>query len=194
MPISYTNRKGQKYFLHKRKDKAGKIRYHCSLKSEGDLATAVPEGFEIYEHPSGKVYCRRIPRQIIRSEEKAAIEYNLKLYTDLDSFLIDVTKNMIVVYTPNVELDDFDQILVGLSRGLSADNRQEKSRYVDYEAAMRFVLVGKKERAFVAQRFCYLGSIDDWIDISEPGKLVDLARVYLPHLGKDSYFDLHLYS
>jgi hypothetical protein len=83
--------------------------------------------------------------------------------------------------------------LVGLSRGLSVENRQSFSRYVDYEAAMRFVLVDKKARTFVAQRFCYLGSIDDWIDISEPGKLADLARTYLPHLGKDSYFDLSLY-
>ncbi len=58
---------------------------------------------------------------------------------------------------------------------------------------MRFVLVDKEKRTFVAQRFCYLGSVDDWIDISEAGKLCDLACAYLPHLGKDSYFDLYLY-
>ena len=79
LTITYTNRRGQKYFLHKREDKSGKMRYHFSLDSSGELAKDVPEGFEVYEHPNGKVYCRRIPPQIIKAEERLQMEKKKRL-------------------------------------------------------------------------------------------------------------------
>jgi hypothetical protein len=35
---------------------------------------------------------------------------------------------------------------------------------------MQFILDDKEERLFTAQRYCFRGSIDDWIDI-DYGKL-----------------------
>jgi len=41
----------------------------------------------------------------------------------------------------------------------------------------------------VAQRYCFRGAVDDWIDIGH-GPLAPLVKTYVKHLGKESYFDL----
>ncbi len=63
--------------------------------------------------------------------------------------------------------------------------------FVDAQAMLRFVLIDEKERKFSVQRYCFLGSIDDWIDLGESGSLKNLVKTYVKHLGKDSYYELH---
>jgi len=55
---------------------------------------------------------------------------------------------------------------------------------------MRFILVDKKIRLFQTNRFCYHGSIDDWIEIGSPGKISDLAKQYVKCIGTDAYYEL----
>jgi hypothetical protein len=42
-----------------------------------------------------------------------------------------------------------------------------------------------------AERFCFLGSIDDWINISPLDSLEELVRQFVPHLGQHSFYDLY---
>ena len=65
MPITYTNAKGKTYYLHQGTTKTGKPKYYFSLEREGQLAEAIPEGFEIYENPNAQVFLRSIPPQLI---------------------------------------------------------------------------------------------------------------------------------
>ena len=55
---------------------------------------------------------------------------------------------------------------------------------------MRFVLVDKAERLFAPERYCFRGSVDDWISIGPPAPLEKLAAKYLKHLGRESFFEL----
>jgi hypothetical protein len=56
---------------------------------------------------------------------------------------------------------------------------------------MRVILTQhKSEREFVFQRYCYRGSIDDWIVIDSGSDLEALAQKNLYHLGKESYYEL----
>ena len=55
---------------------------------------------------------------------------------------------------------------------------------------MRFILVDRENRKFVAQRYCFRGAIDDWIDISSRDSLENLSGKYLKHLGQDSFYEL----
>ena len=55
--------------------------------------------------------------------------------------------------------------------------------------------VGEGSRALfdcdVAERFCFRGAVDDWIDIGGPPQ--ELPRVigkFIKHLGRDSFFEL----
>ncbi len=57
-------------------------------------------------------------------------------------------------------------------------------------AMLRFVLVDKKTRSFVTERFCFKGSVDDWIYIDGPAGLDDQVGKHLKHVGRESFFDL----
>jgi hypothetical protein len=46
-----------------------------AMKSEGQLADRIPEGFEIYENPNAQVFLRRIPPKIITDEELMRLSY-----------------------------------------------------------------------------------------------------------------------
>jgi hypothetical protein len=74
MTISYTNRRGQTYYLHMGRTKTGKPRFYFSQNQYGDLADAVPAGYEIYEHPEGQVHLRRELPKLITDEEIALLE------------------------------------------------------------------------------------------------------------------------
>jgi len=69
MPITYINRKQKTFYLHQGKTKTGKSKYHFSMKAEGDLEDAIPEGFEIYENPNAQVFLRKIPPKLITDQE-----------------------------------------------------------------------------------------------------------------------------
>ena len=62
--------------------------------------------------------------------------------------------------------------------------------YAHYEAKFRFTLIDPEKRIFSAERWCYFGSIDDWIFIGRSNFLEFLCKKYFPHLGQDSYYDL----
>ena len=60
-----------------------------------------------------------------------------------------------------------------------------------YSPMLRFWLVDEDKRIFRADRWCFRGSIDGWISLmGGDGSLETLARKYLPHLAKESFFEL----
>lgn len=61
---------------------------------------------------------------------------------------------------------------------------------IHYSPMMVFQLVDVTRRTFQTQRYCFLGSVDDWIEIGNPGKLSMLVKKYVKHLGQDSYVEL----
>jgi hypothetical protein len=53
------------------------------------------------------------------------------------------------------------------------------------------VLADREQRLFLAERFCFRGAVDDWIDIGgPPQELVIAIRKFIRHLGSDSLFEL----
>ena len=54
------------------------------------------------------------------------------------------------------------------------------------------MLADPEKRLFLAERFCFRGSVDDWIDIGgPPRKLPALLKKFVKHLGKESLFELY---
>jgi hypothetical protein len=56
---------------------------------------------------------------------------------------------------------------------------------------LRFTLSDEERRTFYAERWCYLGSIDDWIHAGPSGPVHLLAQLMVPKLGTDAFFDLY---
>ena len=69
--------------------------------------------------------------------------------------------------------------------------REVLDQHARFSPVLRFILVDEKKRTFRAERWCYLGSVDDWIDVGPIGPVRRLARKLIPKLGSDAFFDLY---
>ncbi len=192
MTITHTNAKGKLYYLHQGTTKTGKPKYYFSMESEGHLAESIPEGFEIYENPNAQVFLRRIPPKLITDEERRVVEEGMRTYADVKDYKIDVKGKAIVIYTADQDIGTLAELFKDLSPTPSA-NRQLMSllrKEIQYSPMLQFLLEDEKRRLFTAQRYCFRGSVDDWIDIGY-GPLTTLVKQYVKHLGQESYFELY---
>ena len=190
MQVTHINRSGDTYYLHEGKTKKGNPKYYLSKKKDGVILNSIPRGYEIYENPNAQVFLRRIPPKIITDNEISIVENGVKKYLGLKEFKIDVRKNNIYIFLPDQDMDHLKDAFSGA--GLCFDPKMEESfrKYMRYSSMMRFVLTDKKTREFNVERYCFLGSIDDWIVIDTSCDLAKLVKKYTLHLGKDSFFEL----
>jgi len=164
MAVKHVNRKGQTFYLHETKTKTGKPKYFFSMKDEGLLVESIPEGFEIYENPDAQVFLRKELPRLIADDEFAIVRERLRKYARDRRCIADVREGYIVVYYS--ERGDL------------------------YQKVLRFTLIDEDRRNFAAERWCFLGSIDDWIPLSNSGDLSKLVQRYGPYIGKDSFYEL----
>jgi hypothetical protein len=191
MPITHVNAKGKTYYLHQGTTKTGKPKYHFAMQSEGTLADSIPEGFEIYENPNAQVFLRRIPPKIITDEERQVVEDGMRKYASVQDYKIDVKGKALIVYTADQNLDTLADLFTDLHPDPTANPQLMATLrgVIQYSPMMQFILAEKAQRLFTVQRYCFRGSIDDWIDLDH-GTLAQLVRTYVKHLGNASYFEL----
>ena len=194
MVVEYVNRKGRKHYLHEGKTKTGKPMYFFSMKSEGNPANAIPEGYEIYEHPNAQVFVRKILPQIITPEEIATIRIGVKKYAKIANFIVDVKGKNIIIYLPDQNVDALMELASFAHGENSASAREVMARSLSYSPMMQFVLEDAKTREFVVQRWCFRGSVDDWISLDSSNHLDNLVKTYGRHLGKELFYDLTPYG
>ena len=191
MTVTHTNRKGKTYYLHQGKTKLGNPKYFFTLRDEGDLVEAIPPGYEIYENPNGQVFLRRTQTQIITDEEVAVVEAGMQQYCRLERFIVDVKKNAIVIHTPDQDVDLLADTLSFLAGSREIRVKAALETALTYSPVLQFVLTDKAKRLFETQRYCFLGSIDDWITIGGKDELPRLIKAYVKHLGEESFYDLY---
>ena len=115
----------------------------------------------------------------------------MRKYAEVQDYKIDVKGNAIVVYTADQDIET----LAGLFKDMDSDpttNPQLMTllrKEIHYSPMLQFLLEDEKRRTFTAQRYCFRGSVDDWIDIGY-GPLTTLVKQYVKHLGQESYFEL----
>jgi hypothetical protein len=185
MPVTHANRKRDTYYLHVGTTRAGKPKYWFSKKTEGDLAEAIPDGYEVYENPDAQVFLRKIVPQKVTPFEVAVVKKGLERYAPGQNCLVDVQGEQIVVYHADRSKLDFE--------GLHFGFRELPVYYGNYMKVMRFTLADEDGRTFRVQRWCFRGSIDRWIDLwssGSEGNLTDLVKKFCPHIGRESFFEL----
>jgi hypothetical protein len=190
--ITHTNAKGQTFSLHQGTTKTGKPKYYFAMQSEGTLAESIPAGYEIYENPNAQVFLRRIPPKIITDEERHVMEEGMRRYAEVKDYKIDVKGNALLIYTAVQDIDALAAIVCNPLASLEENTRRMTllRQGIHYSPMLVFQLVDATRRTFQTQRYCFLGSIDDWITIGKPGKLSKLVKKYVKHLGQDSYVEL----
>jgi hypothetical protein len=193
--VTYTNRKGVIYYLCQGRTKTGKPRYYFARQPKGEPLEEIPEGWEISESVNGVVsLVKKRPAQIL-PEELAAVEAAIKRHPQSRNYRAAVKHDRIEVYElAGMSGSDLVAALTQAGFGTShlADQMQDfQERYGRFTPVMRFVLADAERRDFRVQRWCYRGSIDDWIDIGAFGPVNQLARQLIPSLGTDRFYELY---
>ena len=189
MSIQHVARNGKTYYLHVIAGKDGKPKYHFSTRPGGAVAESVPPGFEIYENVQGQVFLRRTTPRLISDAELDAVKVALRRHTDEWRYKVEVKKNAMIIYEAADNLSTLESIALPW---VSKDAiKQTAIQSAAYTAMMRFVLADREERLFLAERFCFRGAVDDWIDIGgSPQELPIVIRKFIKHLGRESLFEL----
>lgn len=185
MGLEHVTRATERYFIHGGTTKTGKPRFWASKKSGPSVVDSLPPEFEIREAPDTAIVTvrRKLVTRILPHERKTveAIADDV-----VGICVVDVEKDAIVVYTPNRTVEelrkDFPEI-----RAAAAESWVRGGQF---HQQFRFDLADESSRAFRVSRWCYRGRIDGWISLSGAARLGDLARKYLPHAMKESFFDL----
>lgn len=197
MPVIHINRQGSRYYLHTGPKKGGGLQHFFSRKPKGALADTIPEGYEIYENVNAGVYLRRKKAQLIREEEVEEIRQGLLKLKGKKRYKTEARAKHLTIHEGSAGLGSLDphepfgfltEIFSGINPGKLSEANE---RFATYQPVMRFVLVDGEKRIFAPERYCFKGSVEDWIDIGPPDTLTKLASKYLKHLGKDSFFELY---
>ena len=195
MPVTYTNRKDVTYYLCQGVTKTGKPRYYFAREPQGDPIEQIPKGYTISESINGIVSLVKARPAQIRPEEIAAVESAVRRHPKSRNYRAGVKQNRIEVYErAGPEVSDLAPIFRKLGvveLGLTDRLQASLERNAQFTAVMRFILQDADQRTFQAQRMCYRGSIDGFIDLhGESGQVAELAHWLVPALGTDEFFEL----
>jgi hypothetical protein len=190
--MKYVNRFGRCYYVFQGTTKTGKPKYFVSCKPESESGIpidALPDDFELFETPvDARVSIRRRAPVEISDNELQFVKEQVDLAVSNKATLVIRDKRCIVVYEAEVYKSSSS---LGAIFGDQIPEFLRAPKHSGYMSpAFRFKLVSKKYRIFEAQRYCFRGSIDDWISLHREGTLDELCAYYLKHLGKESFYEL----
>ncbi len=195
-PLSYTNRRGQTYYLHESLTKTGKPRYFAARSiREGAIAT-MPTGFELAESINGVVSVRRVDTspKLIPDTDVAKVRGALSKHAHLVEYTVEERKNEIIVYEPpggmsGANMDHMANNVFGLNRETvrsQLGNAQGRTRF---DPVMKFTPAPfGRAGHYMASRMSYRGD-GGWLPLSH-GRLATLLRKYIRHIGTDEFFEL----
>jgi hypothetical protein len=193
MPFTYTNRKGVTYYLCQSTTKTGKPRYSFAREPKGTPVEQVPEGFRISESANGLVSLERDRPSQILPAEVAAVESAIARHPKPRDYHVGVKRDRIEISERRGP--DADHLIaalggvLGLPPGASQHLRNELETIGRFAPALRFCLIDAERRTFAVERWCSLGSIDDWIDVGLSGPLNHLVEPAIARLGDESFYD-----
>ena len=151
---------------------------------------SIPEGYEIYEDPNGRVFLRKTVPRKISQEELSAVENSIRKYAKIKDYKIVVKGKAITIYLPDLEIDElrnlFDSFVL-VNRSVLDESLKN---ILSYSPIMRFILTDEKKREFRVERAGFADPADEWYFLDGGNGLQKLAKKYCQHLGKDSFYDL----
>ena len=194
MPITYTNRKGFTYFLNKGVTKTGKPRYYFAREQKGELVEEIPAGYELEESVNALISLVKARPHLIHPDETDSVKTALARHPKARNYRVAVKDKLIIIYeSTGWDVDRMMELFEGFPTLPNARERleEDKERYSQFTPVMRFILDDQKTREYHAERWCYRGSIDDWIYAGHSGKIDKLAKKLIPKLGTDEFFELY---
>ncbi len=193
MPFTYTNRRGEIYYLCQSTTKTGKPRYSFARSQKGVPVEQMPEGFRVSESANGLVSIERDRPSQILPAEVAAVEASIARHPKPRDYHVGVKRDKIEI---SERLGtDADELIAALGGGLSLlpgapeRLRSQLEMAGRFALALRYCLIDAERRTFAVERWCSVGSIDDWIDVGLSGPLSHLVELAIARLGDESFYE-----
>jgi hypothetical protein len=192
-PVSYTNRKGQVYYLHAGQTKTGKRRYFVAKTVGAGALAELPAGFEIVESVNAVVSVRRIDSSArkIPEADVARVRAELANHPGLRRYRAEVVKGEIIVFEPIGGLSDEIARRLTASFQLAPFQLEQRRPELDngtrYSPVLRFAPLDGHYEVF---RMTYRGD-GGWSWALAHGTLGSLAPKYLKTLGTPAFFELY---
>jgi hypothetical protein len=191
MGLEYINRRGERYFVLQGLTKSGKPKYYCARRaSSGAPIDQLPKGYEIHERPADAIVMIRKVRvsriQAFEREQLAGWAGELAPVP----VIVDLDGDHLIVYASDTDPGRVLRSLLGNSFSDDERRREWIVQHSHFSPMLRFALVDEDERLYSVQRWCFLGSIDDWISLAAAMPLQSAAKSHLPHVGQESFFEL----
>jgi len=161
----------------------------------GEPVNEIPEGFKISESVNGIVsLVKDRPSQLL-PEETAAVETTVGRHPKAHNYRVSTRHDRIEVYErvgpdPDELIAELRQVGL-LVPGQMDRLRAQQERRAQFTPVLRFILADAEQRTFYAERWCYLGSVDDWIQVGSRGSLERLAHQLIPRLGSERFFEVY---
>jgi uncharacterized protein (DUF488 family) len=189
MALTFKNLLGEPYYVKEKATKTGKTTYFLTKKLDEACLNKLPIEYEVFEkYDTRLLYIRKAQPTQFSKEEIKVIEKELKKNKAITDFKLDCHGNEIKIY---VAEDNESSELSALMRLLGGGIMNFKN----YEERMKIKIDGVNEnKSYEFMRYCFRGSVDDWIPIGRGANLQKLAQMILIHLGEDSYYELHYYQ
>ncbi len=206
-PYCYTNRHGDGWYIHRRKQTSGRARFVMRMAKVGALRV-VPEGYEIRENVHGKVSVRRhrtqqwtvFEAQLLRSAlaHQRPVAYALDVDGATATVYASADDHKCFMQSLDAEFADgfadaldetlrsrFPPELVQMFRAQRCRPATGRPRYFPL---LRFVIIDTRQRRFAVERVCFTGD-RSWMRLDVMALSAAVLK-YIPHLGRDSFFSL----
>ncbi|HON14175.1 MAG TPA: hypothetical protein PLB48_12555 [Treponema sp.] len=177
----YTSRNGKKYYLHKSITKKGNISFRLSTKRENAI-DELPNGYEVYEPANSNPVVRHIFEKMINENEINIIKLVLNKTCKGMDYVINEKEDGIEVYVD--EKYNSKSSVLELTYLMSGVINTEKTFY---EPSFK---ISKYGNEYYIYRYCFLGSINDWMYIDRDHNLENLCKKYFIHIKKESFYSL----
>jgi hypothetical protein len=118
---------------------------------------------------------------LVHDKEIKVIEITMKKCCPIQDFKLDIKKEFVYIYTLSTPINEIEYL---------SPFTDVLDKYKDYEPVMRFQLIDEQSRMFEVERFCFLGSVDDWISLDSSENLQKLVEEYVRHIGQESFYEL----
>jgi hypothetical protein len=192
MTITYTNRKGFTYYLCRGTTKTGKPRYYFAREIKDEPLEQIPAGYTISESVNGLVSLSKSHVSQLREAEINAVKAAVARHPKHRRYRVNVRPKRIEIYESGgpdpetfiAELGSVFPIFPGTTGRLAEQLEQS----AQFSSVLRFTLLDAGTRTFAAERMCYLGSIDDFINIGY-GPLEPMASDIIATLGTEEFFE-----
>jgi hypothetical protein len=186
--LTYTNRKGTLHYFREVTGKRG-TQIVCSQKESAEDLSAIPQTHEIVESPNGQVFCCKKAKSDIAAEEMAyAKAVCPSMVASHIRIIVETKKKCLVIHSANTtdfsELAKFARSWYANPAGIEAVTE----RHLQYEPVLKLELSDKETRTFAAFRMCWVGE-GGWMFLEER-PLAPLLEKYVPHIGKESFYEL----